>query len=163
MTHPQMTGLFHTGMVVRDLDLAMADLTEAFGFSWAPPARSAGNLHSPAGLAFRESRLTFSLEGPHHIELVEQVDSTAWQHGTGGPMVHHLGFVVDDLPAEVERLNRIGFKSEFVQEASDGGMGGFSYHYNHHGGLWLELVASSVKALTDRWIEDGTLPNPSLE
>ena len=112
MTHPSLPGLFHTGMIVKDLKVAMTDMTEAFSLEWAPPTRASGEILVPGGSAHHEVWLSYSLEGPHHIELIEQVDNTAWREASGGPIVHHLGFSVKDLPSEVARLASIGYVPE---------------------------------------------------
>jgi hypothetical protein len=162
MTHPSLPGLSHTGMVVSDLAVAMADFSEAFGLHWAEPTVAASDIVIPGGTAFRKSRITYSLEGPHHVELIEMVDATAWAAATGGPAVHHLGYRVDDLPAQSARLEGIGFRREFTGIGDGEDVHGFAYHYNHHGGLWIELVSAEWSEVIDRWIAGGEVPSRHL-
>jgi hypothetical protein len=159
MTHPALPGMFHTGMIVKDLDAAMHDMTAAFGFEWAPPITSGGDIRIPGGAhAYRQSRVTYSLEGPHHIELIEHLDNTAWRAATGGPLVHHLGFSVADLAGEVARLRRLGYQQEFSGLADDGSLATMSYFRDHNGGLWIELVDVAVRNDLENWITTGEIP-----
>jgi hypothetical protein len=160
MTHPDLHGLFHTGMVVDDLDVAMHDMGVAFGLQWAEPIRSRGDIRIPGGtLANRESRVTYSVGGPHHIELIEQVDDTAWRKATGGPLVHHIGFAVQDLQAEVTRLESLGYALEFSGVGEGDSLATMSYLRYAHGGLWIELVEDSVVEELNHWMNEGQPPS----
>jgi Glyoxalase/Bleomycin resistance protein/Dioxygenase superfamily len=155
----QIPVLFHTGMAVHDLDNAMADMSSAFGYHWAEPFVSERRLRCPDGIRSRTWRLTYSIEGPHHVELFQQIDDTALRGLTGGPTVHHLGFEVSDVAEEVARLAAIGFQEELTDTGVDGAEGGNSFVYNHHGGLWFELISSARRARLDEWIAGGPPPN----
>jgi hypothetical protein len=158
MTAPTMTGLFHTGIIVPDLEAAMSGLGEALGVRWVEPLESEGYIHVKPGKAFRRSRVTFSVEGPHHIELIQQVDNTAWRAVRDGPLVHHLGFAVDDLAAESERLVKLGFSREAWHESESGGLVRYVYHHNPHGGIFIELIEHTQRAAVARWLETGRPP-----
>lgn len=154
-----MPGLFHTGIIVDDLEEAMATMGAAFGLDWAPPMRSGGHIHAPGGgTAFRSSYVTYSTGGPHHLELIEQIDDTAWRMATGGPKVHHLGFSVDDLAGEVARLQALGYRLEFSGMAADGSRGNMGYLHDPHGGLWIELVETGLRSQLEHWMRTGEYP-----
>lgn len=158
MTAPSMPGLFHTGIIVADLDAAMRDLGAALGLTWVEPLESSGPIHVRAGPALRRSRVTYSVEGPHHIELIEQVDGTAWRAVRGGPLVHHLGFTVADVDAESARLEALGFSREAWQPDPDGAAARYAYHHNPHAGIFIELVGQAQRAAVQRWLETGRPP-----
>lgn len=149
--------MFHTGMIVNDLETSMRQFSAAFGFTWAEPQRVVADLRGPKGIKRREAVGTYSLEGPHHIELVQQIDAAVWHDVTGGPLVHHIGFWVDDLAGEVARLEALGFRPEVSGVAADGGPGDFVYIHNHLGGLWLELVDSAMRPGVERWLHGSEL------
>jgi hypothetical protein len=159
MTAPAMAGLFHTGIIVPDLDAAMRDLGEALGIRWVEPLESEGFIQVRGGPGFRRSRITFSVEGPHHIELIQQLDNTAWRAVRDGPLVHHLGFTVADLAGESERLVRLGFSREAWNEEEHGGLVRYAYHHNPHGGIFIELVEKSQREIVDRWLRTGRPPS----
>jgi hypothetical protein len=154
-----MAGLFHTGIIVPDLEAAMRDLGEALGVGWVEPLESEGLVQVPGGPRFRRSRITYSVEGPHHIELIQQLDDTAWRAVKDGPLIHHLGFSVTDLTAESERLVKLGFSREAWHEAEDGALVRYAYHHNPHGGIFIELVEQSQRTMVARWLETGRPPS----
>src|ERR1039458_1491376 len=159
MTHPALSGMFHTGLIVFDLETAMRNMSEAFGFVWAKPIVSGGEIHVlGGGTSYRESRVTYSLEGPHHIELIEQIDNTAWKNATGGPMIHHLGFSVQNLAAEVARLEALGYRMEFSGMGDSKSASRVSYLHDYNGGLWIELVDATLHQEIDEWINSGEPP-----
>jgi hypothetical protein len=160
MSHPNMPGLFHTGIIVDDLDLAMQEMGEAFGLHWVEPFTAAGQIRIPDGnAAHRASRVTYSREGPHHLELIEHVDATAWNAAPGGHYVHHIGFSVKDLPAEVRRLQSIGYDLQFSGIADDGTLARMSYLRARSGGLWIELLDASRRGQIEEWIAGGKAPH----
>ena len=135
MTHPDLSGLFHTGMVVDNVELTMNTFSKAFDYHWAEPIELEAQCKTKEGILPRHSIATYSLEGPHHIELIQQIDDSAWKTASGGPKVHHLGFWVDDLQESIERLGKLGFQLE-VEDLG----GALSYHYQSGMGLYIELV-----------------------
>ncbi len=146
MARPQLK-LFHTGIIVDDLDKAMASWGEALGLSWAPPLTSTVPMRGPEGVAGREVRFTYSLQGPHHIELLEQIDATPYLGLTGGRRVHHLGYFTDDLRAAAADLEERGFRMELSGVADDGGIGRATFHYSEESpGMWIELVSHEIAA-----------------
>lgn len=146
MTHPDLSGLFHTGMVVDNVETAMSTFSKAFGYHWAEPIELEAQCKTREGILPRHSIATYSLEGPHHIELIQQIDDTAWKTASGGPKVHHLGFWVDDLEESIERLGKLGFQLE-VEDVS----GALSYHYQSGMGLYIELVHARAREQFDEW------------
>ena len=120
---------------------------------------SEGLVQVPGGPRFRRSRITYSVEGPHHIELIQQLDDTAWRAVKDGPLIHHLGFSVTDLTAESERLVKLGFSREAWHEAEDGALVRYAYHHNPHGGIFIELVEQSQRTMVARWLETGRPPS----
>lgn len=148
---PPATGLFHTGITVDDIDKAMAGLTATLGIQWASPVRRTGPVHTPDGPLPRDMIITYSRGGPHHIELIQYLDDTAYRHLTGGPPQHHIGFWSDDFAADIARLEELGYRRECSGVAADGGHTEFSYHLQPQSGTWIELVDSRSKASINAW------------
>jgi Glyoxalase/Bleomycin resistance protein/Dioxygenase superfamily len=114
LEHPALT-LYHSGIVVDDLDQAMATWSAAFDLHWAPPRLSTSPLRCPAGILGRKVRLTYSIEGPQHIELLEQVEDAPYRTVVGGQYIHHLGYRTADLVGQVRRLEDLGFLCVFTR------------------------------------------------
>jgi Glyoxalase/Bleomycin resistance protein/Dioxygenase superfamily len=136
--------LYHTGIVVRDLAAAMRDFSDATGIRW----REAGSMVVPVSHLGEDLDIPFSavysLDGPHYLELVQEVPGTVWVC-PGDGHVHHLGYWTDDLETTAAELER----QEFTRVASST-MGGdrlvFTYHRRGTGPL-IEHVSTSIRSL----------------
>lgn len=96
-SHPIDFGdLNHVGVVVGDLEGAMADLGGAFGLEWTG-VRS-GDL---SGVRFVKSTGSGVF-----VELIEAKDDTLWNTASIG--VQHIGIRVPDLAAACRRLEESG-------------------------------------------------------
>ena len=142
--------MYHTGIVVNDLEEAMDSYSRAFGFRWAEPVPGGGCLETRSGPLPRMDWFTYSLDGPHRIELVEQIDNTAWAAAPGGPRLHHVGYFVDDVVTEIARLEILGFRSELRSVNADG-QTYMSYHHDPNGGPYVEIVDQRVAGILEPW------------
>lgn len=148
--------LFHTGIIVDDLEQAMASWGVALGLHWAPPKSAATPMHCPDGVLGREVRFSYSVEGPHHIELLEQVDPSPYLSLTGGRYIHHLGYYTRDLAGQSRRLEDLGFPCELSGVTAGGGVARATFHRNVLApGMWIELVDESVASDIDPWMADA--------
>ncbi|MTD12406.1 hypothetical protein GIS00_00420 [Nakamurella sp. YIM 132087] len=153
MSVPPFLKLYHTGIIVDSLDDAMESWGRTLGLDWAPPLSSTVPLLCPDGVVGREVRFTYSLQGPHHIELLEQIDPSPYLNVTGGRHVHHLGYFTDDLPGAAAHLSEQGFRMELSGVADDGGVARASFHYSELSpGMWIELVSHEIAAEIGDWI-----------
>ena len=98
--------LFHTGIVVDDLDAARQEYGEALGVSWRAGGADVRLLTDEGSRTVRTSYV-LSKEGPHHVELVQSIPGTLWTTVAPGH-AHHLGYWVDDLAAASDELERRG-------------------------------------------------------
>jgi hypothetical protein len=148
--------LYHTGVIVDDLDLAMNLWGAALGVHWAPPLTSTTPLLAPTGVEEREIRFTYSIEGPHHIELLEQLDPAPYLNLTGGRHIHHLGYYTPDLAGEAARLESLGLHCELSGVPVDGHVTRATFHINPVSpGMWIELVDESVKEFSYPWLAEA--------
>lgn len=148
--------LFHTGVVVDDLDESMGLLTALSDIRWAPPQLTTTPMTGPKGHIPREVRFTYSLEGPHYIELLQQLDTAAYDPLTGGRRIHHLGYLARDLEADARRLDAAGFRMEMRGIDEGGGYSRATYHYSDlFPGMWIELVDPRTWESLSSWIEQA--------
>ena len=155
MTLHGMHDLYHTGLVVNDLQEAMRTMTAAVGAQWAEPVHATLPVRTPHGIVERESWVTFSTGEPHHIELIEAVWGGVWVPDDGGPRLHHLGFWVDDLQAESARLEGLGLPLRVTGVGGEGAIS-FAYHDAGQGALFLELNSRSKRTQLYEWLERGS-------
>ncbi len=145
--------LYHTGIIVDDLDEAMRTLGPALGLHWAPPLTATTPMRCPTGVEGREVRFTYGLEGPHHIELLEQIDPSPYLSLTGGRYVHHLGYYTTDLAGSAARLESMGFPMELSGFGPNGEISRATFHHNPAApAIWIELVSHEIADEIGEWM-----------
>lgn len=87
--------LFHTGIVVDDLDAAKERFGHQLGVTWYEGG-SEVLLVTDEGASTVPTAYALSQEGPHHLELVLSAPGTLYTP-TADPRGHHLGYWVDDV------------------------------------------------------------------
>ena len=129
--------LDHVGIVVPDLEAAMADLAAQLRFDFAIVFDDDLEVREPpdADRAIH-LRIAYSPQRPA-LELIQAVPGTPWAPARVG--LHHLAYFVDDLPAESGRLAG-ACPIEICGRDADGNVPTtFTYHT---GGLFrVELLA----------------------
>ena len=130
--------IHHVAVVVRSIDEALPRYRVLFGLE--PESE-------PMTFAPQRVRLCFLPTGPEpavRLELVEPVDDesgVARFLASRGEGVHHVCFVTDDLPAELERLAQL--EAELIDKEPRPGAHGavaFVHPRTLNGVLW-ELLA----------------------
>lgn len=128
---------FHVGLVVEDLDAAMAELSSAAGLQWAKVvSREIGEW---------TYRLVYSTTGPPYVELVEGGAGTPWDVSTG-PRLDHLGWWIGDVDAELERLAAAGVPVERDLRELDSA----TFVKAPASGLRIELIAGDRRERFER-------------
>jgi hypothetical protein len=122
-----------------------------FGYHWAPPVNTTFPLMTPKGMLPREIWVTYTKEGPHHLELIEIVDPTAYDAILGGPRPHHIAYAVADLGAQAARLQSLGYAQQLSVRDQDGNVDLFSYHHDPNNGLIIELFDEKLRPGIAAW------------
>lgn len=145
--------LYHTGMVVADLDAAMVALTATGGYDWTTPFSSALSVLDNEG---REQsvdfRFAYTIQSPH-LELVQEIPGTIWTPAPGNA-AHHLGYFVDDLPGTSLQLEAAGFAREVCAIADGNAPVAFAYH-QHPSGVRIEIVDRSLFGDFDEFLQQA--------
>ncbi|MFJ9127748.1 VOC family protein [Streptomyces sp. NPDC102340] len=134
--------LYHTGIVVPDVEAAMARMSEAAGYRWTrveardTQVRLANGTDRVLALSY-----TYSLDAPH-IELVQEIPGTPWT-ATARTAAHHLGYFCDDIPATSKRLEDAGFALEVCGVVDGNAPSVFAYHLAPTG-VRIEIVDRAV-------------------
>jgi len=151
-------GFYHFGLVVSDFDAALEELGTNLGLTWASTQRRTFEVRQPNGIVRADFRVTYSITGPPHYEVIEATPGTIWsESGTG---VHHLGFWSDDLVGDSERLSDAGYVWEGTYHNPETARPfGFTYHRLPTTGLRVELVDRGRKAAFDQWMAGGDFPS----
>jgi catechol 2,3-dioxygenase-like lactoylglutathione lyase family enzyme len=133
--------LYHTGIVVPDLDAAMARLTAVTGYRWITPLSYTLPFRTAAGSRELTSTIVYSVQGPH-LELVQEVPGSPWTAAPGNS-VHHLGYFTDNLAETGRMLERNGFSFEMTadvaQPSAESDLALFAYYVDAFG-TRIEIV-----------------------
>ena len=147
--------LFEICYIVPDIEAAMDRFSRAFGYTWSPILEGVLPMRDADGDSTPPFRMAVSRETPQ-IELLETQPGTALvpPAGTG---LHHVGYYVDDLAAESDRLASLGFPLDRAGNADGTVPDGWVYHRMDDGTL-VELVDRARKPLRDSLIA-GQMPD----
>jgi len=133
--------LYHTGIVVPDLDAAMARLTALTGYRWITPLSYTLPFRTAAGSRELTSTIVYSVQGPH-LELVQEVPGSPWTAAPGNS-VHHLSYFTDNLAETGRMLERNGFSFEMTadvaQPSAESDLALFAYYVDAFG-TRIEIV-----------------------
>jgi len=138
----QLPGVGQIGVVVEDIDRAIAFYESTFGLGpWDIREVGAPNVWDRGEEKQIKARLAFATVGQVEIELIQILEGDSMhldflrKHGEG---LHHLGFFVKDFAAKLEQAKAMGF--EVLQRDPFGQ----AYAYldtRQPGGIIFELIA----------------------
>lgn len=129
--------LYHIGIVVPDLDVAMTRFTELAGYRWIKPLKHTLPFRTPTGARELTSNFVYSLQ-PLHLELIQEVPGTPWVAAPGNA-AHHLGYFVDNLAETATMLEDNGFSLEMTADVPGSKLALFAY-YVDAAGTRIEIV-----------------------
>jgi Glyoxalase/Bleomycin resistance protein/Dioxygenase superfamily len=145
--------IYHTGISVPDVRAAKQKFSRDFNLKWCE-VRTFDPLPvwTPKD-GMRDYRVvaTYSMPGPHHLELVQGPANTFYDPSWTVES-RHIGVWVDDLPQEVERLLRADWTIVAANAAPKDGYGIICYLRPPVSGLILELVSMNLKPAIDEWM-----------
>src|SRR5437016_13900901 len=101
--------LYHTGLVVDDIEATMRLFTDVAGYEWCDQFAGEQVVQLPGGERTLTMRGVYSLSEPR-LELVGTIPDTLWEPSNAG--VHHLGYWSDDVDADVATLLAHGAQLE---------------------------------------------------
>ena len=142
--------LYHAAWVVTDLAASMESFGSV-GLQWAKPAVrnilvGRPNL-DPTPFSIN---VTYSSDGPLHVELIEAKSGSPWVPESLGRM-HHLGWWVADLRGTIAELQRENHLLESWMVGADGEPERFAY-LRAPGGQRIELVDEAIKPNLMGWL-----------
>lgn len=147
--------IHHHGIVVADLDQAIADYEAALGLTFAKPrAFDPLDFWTPEdGLRQLKVRATYSLDGPVRLELVQGEGSFYDPARPEG--ARHMGIFVEDLAAEADRLVAAGWTVRGANAAPQDGYGIIAYLASPDRAILVELIGTALKPVLDSWLAEG--------
>jgi hypothetical protein len=148
------SALFHTGLVVEDLEAATATLSALAGYHWTSVMELEVAARTERGVQRFHQRFLLSIEEPR-LELVEAIPGSVWvSNGDNG--AHHFGYW-----AEADRIEQIsqalvaaGLPVEVSNDYEADGRLMWVYHRGF-GGVRIELLSTLIKPSMDAWVESS--------
>ena len=90
---------FHVGILVADIDAAIARFSDTLGLAFAPVMDAPVQLRGADETVDLTMKATYSREGPPHIELIQGQHEDGIFSLSGGERIHHLGCWAPSLDA----------------------------------------------------------------
>jgi hypothetical protein len=129
--------LYHTGIVVPDLDAAMDRLSALAGYKWITPLTYTLPFRTVDGTRELTSKIVYSLQAPH-VELLQEVPDSPWTAAPGNA-VHHLGYFTDNLSDTARMLEANGLTFEMTADVPGSDLALFAYYIDAFG-TRIEIV-----------------------
>ena len=129
--------LYHTGVVVPDLEAAMARLSAVAGYRWINPLSYTLPFRTATETRELTSTIVYSVQSPY-VELIQQVPGTPWTAAPGNS-VHHLGYFTDNLADTARKLEASGFTFEMTADVPGSELALFAYYLDPFG-TRIEIV-----------------------
>jgi lactoylglutathione lyase len=151
--------IFHVGIIVADLAAAQRELTDSLGVRWTTPAHIPMHAWAPdRGRHGYDLTISFSVEGPVHIELLYGSPGSYYDTSNGGAGLHHIGVWVDDVTKVNQELVGQGYTVELAGDTPEKGYGAFTYVRSPSGVLFEpESGLHGSKERFERWYAGGSL------
>lgn len=150
--------LNHVGILVEDLAEGIERYSKILGVRFRPANLAKFAVVEQDGVrAPDELWMTYSMEGPPYVELMQATGSGVWSraHGFG---LHHIGGFASDLPAQMQWLEQGGLLPEariytpgeelLISYFRPGGLMGTRY----------ELLSDMLKPKWAAWVAGGPPP-----
>ena len=147
---------YHTGIVVPDIDAAMARLTALAGYQWINPMSYTLPFRTATGTHELTSTIVYSVQSPH-IELVNEVPGTPWTAAPGNA-VHHVGYFTDNLAESARMLESNGFALEMTGDVAGSELSLFAYYVDSFG-TRIEIVDRALFPDWPAFLRAAAQPN----
>jgi hypothetical protein len=135
--------LFHTGIVVDDLTSARDRFGELLGVSWYEGGAEV-RIVTDDDSRVVATAYALSVEGPHHVELVQSVEGTLYTP-SGAGQAHHLGYWADDVPAASAALSACGLPKVATICLPDRHARPICAYHQAGDGFYVELVSTALR------------------
>jgi hypothetical protein len=150
--------LYHTGIVVDDLEATMKWLSEVAGYTWTDVVTVEQQGVTPDGEITIPMKMAYSGSDPR-LELLQTVPNTVWTPADSG--VHHIGYWSDDVESDLATLESTGMTVEVKSYNPDGSCTLLWAYAKGPTGPRIELVSRDMEPFIAYWW--GTAPSPRAD
>lgn len=146
---------YHTGIIVPDLEAAVARLSAVAGYQWITPLTYTLPFRTANGTRELTSTFVYSIQSPH-LELITEVPDSPWTAAPGNS-VHHLGYFTDNLADTARMLEANGFTFEATAGVSPPDLALFAYYIDAFG-TRIEIVDRAIFPDFPAFLQSATAP-----
>jgi catechol 2,3-dioxygenase-like lactoylglutathione lyase family enzyme len=140
--------LYHSGIVVDDLDATLDWFTKVAGYRWTDVVEVDQVAQTPHGEVTIPMRMAYSGDAPR-LEILQTAPGTIWVPADSG--VHHLGYWSDDVESDLATLEANGMQCE-VKSYNPDGSGTLLWAYcKGVAGPRIELVSRAMEPFIEYW------------
>ena len=146
--------LYHTGIVVDDLDATLKWFTVVASYRWTDVVEVDQTVYTPKREATVPMRMAYSSDDPR-VEILQTIHNTVWTPADSG--VHHLGYWSDDVDADVAKLEANGMVLEVKSLLPEGST--LWAYCKGATGPRIELVSRAMEPFIAQWFataDDGS-------
>ena len=136
--------LYHTGIVVSDVDRAKVEYSDLFGVTWGLEGEAEMPVWLPSGARVVNFNFAYTNEGPHRLELVQAIDDSLWS-ASGVGQAHHVGYWCADVTATSAELERRGVPLAAKIGVDSKEAESMFVMHRMNSGAYLELVSAAVR------------------
>lgn len=136
--------LYHTGIVVSDVDHAKIEYSDLFGVTWGLEGEAEMPVWLPSGARVVNFKFAYTNEGPHRLELVQAIDNSLWSVSDVG-QAHHFGYWCEDVTATSAELERRGVPLAAKIGVDSKDSESMFVMHRMNSGAYLELVSAAVR------------------
>jgi Glyoxalase/Bleomycin resistance protein/Dioxygenase superfamily len=152
-----MTSPFHVGLATPDVDGVQALLSQLLGVVWVPLERPPVVHHTPDGPVRPSPRVSYSAQGPLHLEVLEAAAGTVYDPDRG-THIHHLGYWTDDFAADLATACADGWSLEVCMHDEAGRPAIFAY-LTRPARMRVELVDAVGRPAFEALLAGKVAPN----
>lgn len=145
---------FHVGIVVDDLDAALAQLSDLFGYEWCDEIAVSTPVALPTGDVVVDQRFSYSTNAPR-LEIIQSIPDTLWMPAAGSG-IHHVGYWSDDVARDSAALEERGLRREAAGTRPDG-----TIYWAYHRAASrprIELVTTELRPTLEQYWATGKIP-----
>ena len=144
--------LYHTGLVVDDIEATMRSFTDVAGYEWCDQFAGEQVVQLPGSERTLTMRGVYSLSEPR-LELVGTISDTLWEPSNAG--VHHLGYWSDEVDRDVATLVANGVQLEARSLMPDGSS--LWAYCRAASGPRIEFVSRVLEPIMSEWWATGRM------
>jgi catechol 2,3-dioxygenase-like lactoylglutathione lyase family enzyme len=144
--------LFHTGIVVEDVEATKRWLTGTAGYRWCDPMVGEHEVETADGPRTVAFDFAYSMSEPR-LEIIRAQPGTIWQPTGSG--LHHLGYWSDDVGQDLATLTVAGLAVEACGRDPSGSL--VWAYCKGSAGPRIELVTRALEPILTRLFATGRL------